>query len=71
MDFIAVQIEITCFLHGLELLIIIRQEEGEQFKAYSYKAPNTVPVYQFYSANDRDHYYSTYQEHHGIIPMKE
>ena len=35
--------------------------EGEQFKAYSYKAPNTIPVYQFYSTSDRDHYYSTYK----------
>lgn len=33
--------------------------EGETFRAYNYKVPNTQPIYQFYSTSDRDHYYST------------
>ncbi len=33
--------------------------EGEAFRAYNYKVPNTQPIYQFYSGSDKDHYYST------------
>lgn len=32
--------------------------EGEAFKALSYKSTNAVAVYGYYSSNDKDHYYT-------------
>jgi hypothetical protein len=32
--------------------------EGIPFKAYNYRAENTVPIYMYYSSKESDHYYS-------------